>query len=88
MKTIRVSKEHLVYDDSTDVLYIGLADPAISDEEEVLPGVHVLYRYGHGRLDDIIAVEIEYFKERYKDLPAKIEIPLKKPLVLEVPSFL
>lgn len=84
MRTVMVDMRQSVYDPATDVMYFGLGSSRFTDEEEVAPGIHVLYAFDGKRLDDIVGVEIEYYEERFggKD---RIEIPISVPFVLELP---
>ena len=82
--TADISK--LVYDDATDVAYIPLGNSRFTDEEEVGPGIHVLYAYDGERKNDVVGVEIEYFKERFPNLPASVEIDAKNPFTLIIPE--
>lgn len=84
MKTVVVDMKRSVYDPATDVMYFGLGSSRFTDEEEVAPGIHVLYAYDGKRLDDIVGVEIEYFEERFGN-EARIEIPVSVPFALELP---
>ena len=72
-----------LYDDITDVMFFGLGESRFTSEEEVLPGVHVLYEYDNGRKENVVAVEIECFRERYSNSPA-IDIPASTPFTLSL----
>lgn len=87
MKTVFADMGKTVYDPTTDVMYFGLGSARFTDEEEVAPGIHVLYAYDGKRLDDIVGIEIEYFEERFSDTN-RIEIPVSIPFVLELPLVL
>ncbi len=87
MKTVVIDSGKLIYDPTTDVMYFGLGQSRFTDEEEVAPGIHVLYAYDGKRLDDVVAVEIEYFNERFGNAK-RIEIPGSTPFELELPLTL
>lgn len=87
MRSVAVDMSRSVYDPATDVMYFGLGQSRFTDEEEVAPGIHVLYAYDGKRLDEIVAVEIEYFEERFGDAE-RIEIPVAVPFALELPLAL
>ena len=70
-----------LYDDITDVMFFRLGDSQFTSEEEVLPGVHVLYEYDGEVRPNVVAVEIEYFKERF-DGHSSLEIPAARPFTL------
>lgn len=79
MKSVIADSSKTIYDDVTDVMYVGLGESHFTDEEEVAPGIHVLYAFDGTRTDRIVGVEIEYFKERFGDHPHLIEIPVGNP---------
>lgn len=70
-----------IYDDITDVMFFQLGELKTTSEEEVLPGIHVLYEYDKDVVDNVVAVEIEYFNERFSNSES-IDIPAKTPFVL------
>ena len=70
-----------IYDDITDVMFFRLGESQFTSEEEVMPGVHVLYEYDGRVIPNVIAVEIEYFKERF-DGKSSLDIPAAKPFTL------
>ena len=84
MRTVRADMGRSVYDPATDVMYFGLGSSRFTDEEEVAPGIHVLYAYNGKRLDEIVAIEIEYFEERFGGTD-RILIPVSSPFMLELP---
>lgn len=86
MKPVTANIAACVYDDATDVIYIPLGESRYTDEEEVGPGIHVLYAYDGKRTDQVVGVEIEFFKERFNDLPASIEIDAQRPFTLIIPE--
>ena len=86
MTTVKANTERTVYDEASDVLFVGIGESRFTDEDEVAPGIHVLYAYDGGRLDDVVAVEIEYFKERFVDSD-EILIPARIPFRLAVPAI-
>lgn len=71
-----------VYDDATDVMFFRLGNAPFSDEEEVCPGIHLLYAYDTKRRSEIIGVEIEGFRRRYGPNPSSIDLSPKYPLEL------
>lgn len=75
-----------LYDPNTDVLYVGFGESQFTDEEEVSPGIHVLYAYDGKRLNDIVAIEIEYFKERFAN-SGDISLAPQKPFLLSTSSL-
>lgn len=79
MKSVSADNSKTIYDDITDVMYVGLGESKFTDEEEVAPGIHVLYAFDEGRTDRVVGVEIEYFKERFGDNPGHITIPVDHP---------
>ena len=87
MKTVIADMSRSVYDPATDVMFFGLGSSRFTDEEEVAPGIHVLYAYDGKRLEEIVGIEIEYFEERFGDAE-RIEIPVSVPFVLELPLAL
>lgn len=87
MRTVAVDMNRSVYDPATDVMYFGLGQSRFTDEEEVAPGIHVLYAYDGKRLDEVVAVEIECFEERFGGV-SRIEIPVSAPFALEIPLAL
>ena len=72
-----------VYDDITDVMFFALGESRFTSEEEVMPGVHVLYEYDGGVRPNVIAVEIEYFKERFGN-KTSLDIPAAMPFTLSL----
>lgn len=72
-----------LYNDITDVMYFRLGESRFTSEEEVMPGVHVLYEYDNGRKNSVIGVEIEYFKERFGNETA-LDIPAAMPFTLSL----
>ena len=76
-----ISPTATLYDDITDVMFFRLGESRFTSEEEVLPGVHVLYEYDNGRKPNVVAVEIEYFKERFGDRTT-LDIPALTPFTL------
>lgn len=73
-----------IYDDATDVMYIPLGNSRFTDEEEVAPGVHVLYAFEGSRLDKVVAVEIEDYASRYGSGSVVIDIPSVNPFSLSL----
>ena len=82
MRTVFADSSKTVYDKATDVMYVKLGESKFTDEEEVAPGIHVLYAYDRGRTDNVVGVEIEYFKERFGCIPADIEVRSENPFSL------
>lgn len=62
----------LTYIKETDLLRIDFDTDKVYDvEEEICPGFHVLYEWDtatHKRTNKIVAIEIEYFKERFNSI--------------------
>lgn len=87
MRPVTADIASCLYDDATDVFYVPLGRSRFTDEEEVGPGIHVLYEFDGERTDKVVGVEIEYFKERFSDLPASIEIDAEHPFTLIIPSL-
>lgn len=71
-----------VYDDATDVMFFRLGDAPYYDEEEVCPGVHLLYAYDTERRSDIVGIEIEGFRSKYGENPVSIDFSPRCPLEL------
>ena len=85
MRTVVADMSKAVYDSVTDVMYFNLGMARFTDEEEVAPGIHVLYAFDGHRLGTVSGVEIEYFAERFGDAEA-IDIPADSPFVLRIPA--
>lgn len=85
MKTVLADINKSVYDPATDVMSFALGTSRYTDEEEVSPGIHVLYAYDNGRLDEVVGVEVEYYLERFGDMD-RIEILVGTSWVLCVPD--
>ena len=84
MRSVAADMSRSVYDPAADVMYFSLGSSRFTDEEEVAPGIHVLYAYDGARLDEIVGIEIEYFEERFGSAE-RIEIPVSAPFFLELP---
>lgn len=87
MVPVRADASKLIYDDATDVAYFPLGVSRFTDEEEVGPGIHVLYAFDGRRTGDVVGVEIEYFKERFPTLPTSITIDANNPFTLIIPEI-
>lgn len=72
-----------MYDDITDVMFFKLGESRFTAEDEVLPGIHVLYEYDGERKPTVIAVEIESFKERFEK-ESTLYIPAVNPFTLSL----
>ena len=57
-----MNSDNILYDNITHTLFIRLFDTHFTDEDEIAPGVHILWEYSNGqRTDRIAAIEVENF---------------------------
>lgn len=69
MTTLNAKMADAIYDDATDVMYFPIGESKYTDEEEVSPGVHLLYAYDTRRTDEIVGIEIEGVQAQVRQEP-------------------
>lgn len=74
MDRLNAKMADAIYDDATDVMYFPIGESKYTDEEEISPGVHLLYAYDTRRTGEIVGVEIEGFRRRYGKNPSMITL--------------
>lgn len=82
MDRLNAKMADAIYDDATDVMYFPIGKSKYTDEEEISPGVHLLYAYDTRRTDEIVGVEIEGFRRRHGRNPSAITLSSSRSLEL------